>query len=101
MAYYEALDQWERSNVGAGPMRAKPGYISPQGRHAGPDRHQQHGEAGPASGGEAGAGREPPPEAGGLSTRQLLWENGGSIEGCLKIMAFAPGHLCPFKNLII
>ena len=53
-------------------MRAKPGYISPQGRHAGPDRHQQHGEAGPASGGEAGAGREPPPEAGGLSTRQLL-----------------------------
>ena len=53
-------------------MRAKPGYISQQGRHAGPDRHQQHGEAGPASGGEAGAGKIPPPVACGLSTRHLL-----------------------------
>ena len=26
--HYEALDQWERSKIGARPMRAKPGYIS-------------------------------------------------------------------------
>ena len=34
--HYEALDQWERSNVGARPMRAKAGYMTCWGRPESP-----------------------------------------------------------------